>query len=77
MVLVKVSQGNSSEVSEICSHMLFSSLTETLQVKFQENQVFDSISPAPTGVFLGLFGGLIGFCCWLAGRLTVVNVVTY
>lgn len=31
---VKVSQGNSLEMNEIFSHMLFSNLTKTLQVSF-------------------------------------------
>lgn len=72
MFLVKVSQGNSSEVSEVCSHTLFSSLTETLQVKVSRELSIQFHFPYPYWGFLGL----VGCCCCLAGRLTVVNVVT-
>lgn len=47
MILVKVSQGNSSEVSEIFSHVLFSILTETPQVKLLTEQSTQFLHPCP------------------------------
>lgn len=47
MFSVKVSQGNSLEMSEIFSHVLFSTLTETLQVKFLRELSIQFHLPGP------------------------------